>query len=116
LRQRWKNRGSVNPLRPRVLAEDGGEPGARLRKTTGEPTMARQLKTESGLASMIIDALKGHGFPTVRDVFLYKVIDKSSSFSWSISTINIGQEDDSAVRSALQAIQRALQEQYDLSD
>ena len=80
----------------------------------GEPTLPRRVKTDSELAAMITATLKRHGFRTVRDVFLYRVIDKNSPFSWYVSTINVGQEDDTSVRLTLQEIERALQEQYDL--
>ena len=87
----------------------------KLRKG-GNRDRGQTAQTQSELAVMIVDALKGQGFLTVQDVVLHKVTDASSPFSWSVTTIKFGQEDGIAVRSAMQGIQRALQELYDLAE
>ncbi len=76
----------------------------------------KERKTEAELKSIVLEELRNRGLPGVRDISLYHVIDSSSPFTWEVSVISLGDEDEHRVNSALSSFQRSLQERYDLSD
>lgn len=87
------------------------------RPAPGRAAGAKETKTRAELQRLILDELAKRGFPGVKHVALYRVIDRSSSpFSWEVSVVSLGSEPDAPVRSALFSFQRSLQERYDLLD